>query len=64
MLRGGERREGGTAVWLHKDEARRSSIVTSYLGPGSALTKRHYSQSPCSHGPTMRMFSQAEGETD
>lgn len=57
-------RGGGTAVWLYKDETVRSSIVSPYLGHGSVLTKRHYSPSPCSCGQIMRMFSQANRETD
>ena len=55
---------GGTAVWLYKDGTLRSSIVSPYLGHGSVLTKHHYSPSPCSCGQIMRMFSQANRETD
>lgn len=55
---------GGTAVWLYKDETLRSSIVSPYLGHGSVLTKHHSSPSPCSCGQIMRMFLQANRETD
>lgn len=54
----------GTAVWPHKDEMLRSSIVSPYLGHGSVLTKHHYLLSPCLCGQIMRMFSYANRETD
>lgn len=54
----------GTAVWPHKVEMLRSSIVSPYLGHGSVLTKHHYLLSPCLCGQIMRMFSYANRETD
>lgn len=56
--------ETGTAVRLYKDEDLRWLIVSPYLGHGSAVTKRHCSQSPCLCGQIIRMFLHANTERD